>query len=191
LTLAQEHHPAVVILDAISMRTPGERICQMLRNRLGETPIIHLYDAAKKEMNSPADVLLQHPFTWRKVINNVERLCNTNSDEIITCGPFTMNVDRRILYAHGQETALTPKQALLIETFLRHPGEVLDRKLLMERVWDTDYLGDTRTLDVHIRWLRKALENGSGKPRYLKTIRGTGYRLDIEPEEEETLVPTV
>ncbi len=84
---------------------------------------------------------------------------------------------RRTLVAHGNETQLTPKQALLVETFLRHPRETLARKRLMEAVWDTEYMGDTRTLDVHIRWIRKAMEVG-GNPRYLMTVRGVGYRLD-------------
>jgi DNA-binding response OmpR family regulator len=175
----------VVVLDAISMRTPGDRLCHQLRDKLPGVPIIHLHPGPADGANSPADVLLFPPFTWRKVVNSVARLLDAGGDEIITCGPFSMNVDRRILVAHGQETQLTPKQALLIETFLRHPGEVLDRKTLMEQVWDTDYMGDTRTLDVHIRWLRRALENGIDKPRYLKTVRGVGYQLDIPPELED------
>jgi DNA-binding response OmpR family regulator len=184
IALAKEHYPQVIVLDAISMRTPGDRICQTVRNCLTKTPIIHLHPGPEAEAASPADVVLFHPFTWRKVINSIERLLNVGGDEIIRCGPFSMHVNRRVLVAHGQETQLTPKQAHLIETFLRHPGEVLDRKTLMEKVWETDYLGDTRTLDVHIRWLRRALENGTRKPRFLKTIRGVGYQLDIPVEVE-------
>ena len=61
----------------------------------------------------------------------------------------------------------------------RQPGETLDRKMLMENVWDTSYLGDTRTLDVHVRWFRRAIEENPGDPRYLKTVRGVGYRLEV------------
>lgn len=185
LVLAQEHQPQVVILDAISMRTPGERVCHMLRKNLTGVPIVHLHPGAAADTSSPADVLFVAPFTWRKVMNCLQRILETDTDEILTCGPFSMNVGRRLLIAHGQETQLTPKQAQLIEVFLRHPGEVLDRKLLMEKVWDTDYLGDTRTLDVHIRWLREALDDGADKPRYLKTVRGVGYRLEIPVDELE------
>ncbi|MCA9909541.1 MAG: winged helix-turn-helix domain-containing protein, partial [Anaerolineae bacterium] len=78
-----------------------------------------------------------------------------------------------------QETILTPKLSQLVEIFLRHPGQTLDRKLLMAQVWDTDYLGDTRTLDVHIRWFRRAVEDNPSKPLYLKTVRGIGYRLEL------------
>jgi DNA-binding response OmpR family regulator len=187
LVLAKEHDPQVVILDAVSMRTPGERVCKTLRNALINTPIIHIHPGPKIEAQSAADIVLFDPFTARKLINCIERLVQPDDDEIISCGPFSMNVARRILTAHGQETQLTPKQALLIEIFLRHPFETLDRKTLMQKVWHTDYLGDTRTLDVHIRWIRKALEDNPDETRYLKTIRGVGYRLEIP----DTLVPIV
>jgi DNA-binding response OmpR family regulator len=66
-----------------------------------------------------------------------------------------------------------------MEVFMQHPDETLDRKTLMTQVWETDYMGDTRTLDVHVRWIRKAIETDPGKPRYLKTVRGIGYCLDL------------
>src|SRR5262249_26377608 len=91
-------------------------------------------------------------------------------------------LSRRVLFVGGQEIQLTPKQALLFEIFMQHPGEVLDRKILMEKVWQTNYLGDTRTLDVHIRWIREAIESNPGKPRYLRTIRGVGYCFEV-PED--------
>ena len=74
---------------------------------------------------------------------------------------------------------MTPKQARLLEMFLRAPGVVLTRKAIIKHVWETDYTGDTRTLDVHVSWLRSVIEPNPRKPRYLKTLRGQGYRLDI------------
>jgi DNA-binding response OmpR family regulator len=179
LSLAQKQPPQVVVLDAISLRTPGDRICQDLRRWL-EFPIVHLHPGPRESAASPADIILFEPFTSRKLINSIERLLPLADDDgIITCGPFWMDVSRRVLVANGQETQLTPKLAVLVEMFLNHPGETLDRKTLMVKVWDTDYLGDTRTLDVHVRWIRQAIEPEPGKPRYLKTIRGVGYRLDV------------
>lgn len=186
LATARAEHQHVVILHAISLRTPGDRLCQTLRDHLMTTPIVHLHPGPKPPPESPADVVLVPPFTWRKLVNNIERLLAASDDKIIRCGPFSMNVDRRLLIADGQETPLTPKQASLLEIFLRHPGETLDRKTLMEKVWDTDYMGDTRTLDVHIRWIRQALESDPRSPRYLKTVRGVGYRLDIAENKKPT-----
>jgi DNA-binding response OmpR family regulator len=188
LALAQSEAPQVAVLDAISMRTPGDRICQDLRAGL-EIPIIHLHPGPADLATSPADVVLFQPFTSRKLINCIERLLPpVGENGIITCGPFAIDVSRRVLTAHGQEIQLTPKLAVLVEVFLQHPGETLDRKTLMVKVWDTDYLGDTRTLDVHIRYIRRAIEMTPGKPQYLKTIRGVGYRFDIPDIFEPDLV---
>ncbi len=183
--LACEKPFQVVVLDAVSMRTPGDRICLVLRQHLGKTPIIHIHPGPKQTAQSVADVLLFYPFTARRLLSYIDRLLQPHAEETISYGPLAMNLDRRVLIVEGQETQLTPKQAALIEMFLRHPGQVLDRKTLMEQVWQTDYLGDTRTLDVHIRWIREAIENNPGKPQYLRTIRGVGYCLEI-PEEQAT-----
>jgi DNA-binding response OmpR family regulator len=77
---------------------------------------------------------------------------------------------------------LTPKQAVLLEVFLRHPGEILTRAFLMKQVWDTEYMGDTRTLDVHIHWVRKAIEVDYKSPVYLRTVRRIGYRFEVPRE---------
>ena len=87
-------------------------------------------------------------------------------------------MQQRLLTAHGKEHRLTPKLAQLMETFLRNPGKTLDREYLMRNVWQTEYMGDTRTLDVHIRWIREAVEGEPGKPRFIVTVRGKGYRFE-------------
>jgi len=173
---------AAVVLDAASMNTSGERICERLRTYLPSTPIIHVCLPESVPIRSSADVSLTMPFTIRKLTNSIERLLKVsavNEGHILRCGPFVLNPEKRVLLTHDDEIALTPKQASLLELFFRRPNEVLERGWLMKQVWDTDYVGDTRTLDVHIRWLRCALENGAGKPHYLKTVRGRGYRLEI------------
>lgn len=181
--MAREHRPDVIVLDAVSMNTTGERVSRTLRAALGDVPIIHIHPGPRGEARSAADVMLFRPLSARRLLNSVGGLLHEHEEEVIDCGPFRLNVPRRILVVHGEEIQLSPKLALLIETFLRHPGETMDRKTLMEKVWDTDYLGDTRTLDVHIRWMREVMENGGSRPRYLQTVRGVGYRLVI-PEME-------
>ena len=187
LSLTADQPPQAVILDAASMRTPGERVCRALRNGLPSTPIIHLHPGPKREAQTVADVLLFPPVSSRRLLNAVDRLLKAHDDALIACGPFTMNLARRILVVQGQETHLTPKQALLIEMFLRNPDRTLDRKTLMEKVWNTNYLGDTRTLDVHIRWIRQVIEADPSNPRYLRTVRGIGYRLDLSSQAVETV----
>jgi DNA-binding response OmpR family regulator len=175
--VAEQLNPQVIVLDAVSMRTPGERICQQIKQQVPHISLIHIHQGPEKEADTPADALLVPPFTSRKLINCIERMLTAKHDEIIQCGPYSMNVSQRILHDNGIETQLTPKVACLVELFLKNPNKTFDRKSLMESIWQTDYMGDTRTLDVHIRWVRQALENG--RPRMLNTVRGIGYRLDI------------
>ncbi len=190
LALAQAQPPQVVVLDAVSMRTPGDRICQELRDGLKNVPIVHYHPGPKESAQSRADVVLFPPFSPRKLLSAVARLLPAQDDTLVNCGPFAVNLARRVLLVDGQETQLTPKQASLVEIFFRHPGQTLERKILMEKVWNTDYLGDTRTLDVHVRWLRKVIEADPSKPRYLLTVRGVGYRLEVTDETvPEAAVP--
>lgn len=169
----------VIILDAVSMRTSGERICRSLQKTFSNCSIIHIHPGPKKMAQSSADVTVFLPLTARKLLSVIDRLIQSDSSHSIYCGPFQLNPTTLILTTHGREIQLNPKQAELITIFLCHPNEVIERKTIMEKVWNTDYLGDTRTLDVHIRWVRTALENGKDSPRYLKTVRGVGYMLDI------------
>lgn len=186
LAAADEQLPSVVVLDAISMQSHGDRIGKQIKGGLPAVPLIHLLPARRV---SAADVVLALPFTARKLMNCIERLLHQATDEeMILCGPLSMNLSRRVLIANGQETQLTPKLALLVELFLRNPGKTLERKALMEHVWQTDYLGDTRTLDVHIRWFRRAIEFDPSNPLYLKTVRGVGYRLELPLVESRSVV---
>lgn len=187
VALARQQSPDIAVLDAASMRTSGERICRTLNSELPGLPVVHIHPGPEEAANSPADIVLFQPFTSRKLLNSIERLVKFSDDQVLTCGPFVLNVARRTLDVYGQETQLTPKVAMLIELFLRQPGIVLDRKSLMTRVWNTDYMGDTRTLDVHIRWIREIIEENPGKPLYLKTVRGVGYRLDVDVQREPAL----
>lgn len=193
LQAAAQKMPNVVVLDAISMRTKGDRVCESLRTALAGVPLIHLHPGPTSKDASCADVVLVPSFTSRKLVNSIERLLQTPGDSIIVSGPFSFHLARRVLTANGQETQLTPKLALLVETFMRNPGQTLDRRYLMEKVWHTDYMGDTRTLDVHIRWIRRAIEADPSKPQFLKTVRGVGYRLDVPepPVVSSTLEPAI
>ncbi|GAB4528209.1 MAG: response regulator transcription factor [Anaerolineae bacterium] len=179
IALGNQKKVAAVVLDAASLRTTGERVCRALRSALLGVPLVHIHPGPREEGQSDADVLLFAPVAPRRLMNSLARLLEDEQEEILEVGPFSMNVPRRILIAHGQEQHLTPKQAALVSLFLRHPGTTIDRKTIMNEVWETDYLGDTRTLNVHIRWLRQIMENGSDKPRYLVTVRGVGYCLQM------------
>jgi len=97
----------------------------------------------------------------------------------LVVGGLCLNVAEHSLSKGGKRIHMTPKMCALLQVFMVSRGNVLTRRVLMEKVWDTSYMGDTRTLDVHIHMLRKALGDGSRKPVYLHTVRGVGYRFDI------------
>ena len=175
-----ENPAQMVILDASSMRSSGVRTCQKLADLPNKPVIIYIHASnTSADPQLSVDIILQQPFTSRKLMNAIKRLSKGKDVELLLCGPFSINTENRILTANEKEIALTPKQTLLLELFFRHPNETLERGWLMKRVWNTDYLGDTRTLDVHIRWIRTAIEPNAKKPQYLKTVRGVGYRLEI------------
>ena len=183
LQWAVDEKPAMVVFDASSMRSSGFRICKRLRKALPVTPMIYCRNADQVEDRTiGADVYLAQPFTARKIINRIRALIPADHLEevIVRAGQLTYYPSKRSVdVGGGGEKRLTPKLANLLEEFLLHPNEVLDRNELMRRVWKTSYFGDTRTLDVHIRWLREVIEQNPAKPKLLKTVRGMGYIFSI------------
>lgn len=172
--------PDVVVVNAASLRTSGVRICQSLRTHLDGMPIILINDAGKTiPKKVPANVILSLPFTVRKLDNRIKPLLPIQSDKILQAGNIHLDLERLQVRCQGKEARLTPRMARLLETLMRRPGEVVERKPLFSEVWETDFTEDTRTLDVHISWLRRAIEKDPRKPKYLKTLRGVGYRLDV------------
>lgn len=178
LELATQHSIDVIVLDAASLRTSGDRLSATFRNNLGDIPIIHIKDAlAAHEHESPADIVLFLPFTYRKLCNRIERYTAVDQGKILRVAGLELNLQNLISTTPIGERKLTPKEAKLLEILMRHPGKVVERKQLIKEVWQTDYMGDTRTLDVHIRWLRQAVEENPSKPQLIKTVRGKGYML--------------
>ncbi|MFP4321785.1 MAG: winged helix-turn-helix domain-containing protein [Anaerolineales bacterium] len=174
----EAHTTDIVVLDAASMRTSGDRICATLRQMVEATPIIHIKhkQAAREAEQSAADVMLYLPFTYRKLYNRIDRYLSAKVDASTQYGPFYLRSN--LLKTPDGEHELTPKLSKLMQVLMLHAGDVVERKQLIKEVWQTEYMGDTRTLDVHIHWLRRAIEKDPKKPRYIKTVRGKGYRLE-------------
>ncbi len=105
---------------------------------------------------------------------------HSREGRLLKIGGVALDLEQRTLMVDGEVSLLTPKQVKLLGLFMSHPGEVLTRKRIMKEVWETDYTGDTRTLDVHIHWVREKLRDVPGEPKYLQTLRGVGYRF-VDP----------
>lgn len=178
--LAARVRPQVIVLDAVTMRTTGERVCKTLRAAAPSAVIIRLMPPGDHSPAPCIDLTLTHPVTPRKLLSHVQRHLHPPKEEVISAGPLSLNLERRILTAWGQETQLNPKLAELFGLLLRHPNHTLDRATLMRAVWQTEYVEDTRTLNVHISHARQILES-NGHPRLIQTVRGIGYRLELPP----------
>ena len=180
LKRSQTLSPDIVVLNAASLKTSGARICRRLKASLNGTPVVIIADKKSvPDANCGAAATMVVPFTPRKLLNGIARLLPGDDSSSLQLGPIKLNLAQRRISCGGREERVTPKQARLLEMFMRAPGQLLSRKQIIKHVWDTDYTGDTRTLDVHMSWLRSVIEPNPRKPRYLKTLRGQGYRLDI------------
>ena len=180
LALLPGFDPDLIVVNAASMRTSGKRICSSLREKAFGVPILLIAEPVHGSSDDvSADVVLSMPFTMRKLLNRLKPLLPGNGENMLHIGPIRLDMERKRVRCLGREATLTPRLTQLLKAFMDHPGEALERGHLFREVWNTEYTGDTRTLDVHISWLRQALEEDPRKPRFLKTIRGMGYRLDV------------
>lgn len=172
-------NPAIVVINAASLRSTGIRICLSLRKKDPKLPIILILEKEKPVDKDLADSVLALPFTAQKLVNRVKALMPGDGNNMINVGPIRLDVEHRRVKCLGKSTKLTPRLITLLNILMDKHGEVVEREALFKKVWETNYTGDTRTLDVHISWLRRAIELDPDNPKFLKTIRGIGYRLDV------------
>ena len=171
--------PGLVVVNAASLRSTGSRICLSIRKRDSKIPIILIVEKEKPADKELADSVLALPFTAQKLVNRIKALMPGDGDNVVSVGPIRLDLENRRVRSLGKNTRLTPRLITLLQLLMDKHGEVVEREALFKKVWETDYTGDTRTLDVHISWLRRAIELDPDNPKFLKTIRGVGYRLDV------------
>ena len=181
LELINTTNPHFIIINAASFRSSGIRVCRTIRMSVDTLPIIVIENPDHPFTdNTIPNVILSLPFTSRKLVNRIRPFVPAEGKNVLIAGPLKLDLERKLVVCEDRESQLNPRLTSLLQTLMGHVGDVVLREELFRQVWRTDYTGDTRTLDVHISWLRKAIEANPRKPKYLKTIRGVGYRLDIE-----------
>jgi DNA-binding response OmpR family regulator len=171
--------PNLVIVNAPSLRSTGLRICLSIRKKDSKIPIILIIEKERAVDKELADSVLPLPFTVQKLVNRIKALMPGDGDNVVSVGPIQLDLENRRVRSLGKNTRLTPRLITLLQILMDKHGEVVEREALFKKVWETNYTGDTRTLDVHISWLRRAIELDPDNPKFLKTIRGVGYRLDV------------
>ena len=172
--------PDVMVVDGASMRTTGSRICKSVQTKHPSVPII-LINTIENLPTSDivADVQLVHPFTIRKLENRIIPFSPGDGNNTTKLGPIQLDQDRHVIRCNGNEEHVTPRMAELLKMMIKSKGIVLDRKKMFSKIWKTDYTEDTRSLDVHINWLRKIIEKDPANPQLILTVRGKGYKLNL------------
>ena len=175
----KQTNPSLVVVNAPSLRSTGIRICLSIRKKDSKVPIILIVEKERPVDKELADSVVALPFTVQKLVNRVKALMPGDGDNMVSVGPIRLDLENRRVRSLGKNTKLTPRLITLLQILMDKHGEVVEREALFKKVWETNYTGDTRTLDVHISWLRRAIELDPDNPKFLKTIRGVGYRLDV------------
>jgi DNA-binding response OmpR family regulator len=183
---ARRTPPDLIILDVMLPGLDGLSVCRILRAEMA-TPIILLTartgDVDKiVGLESGADDYVTKPFNTGELLARIRavmrRTGQASAGLVLEGGPLRLNLERRRAFREERELTLSPKEFDLLAELMRNPGIALSRDLLLDRVWGFDYDGDTRTVDVHIRWLREKIEAEPSAPQIIQTVRGIGYRFE-------------
>ncbi len=178
----------IVLLDLMLPGLPGTEVCRQLRARSG-VPIILLtakaadiYMVVGRELG--ADDYVTKPYSSRELVARIRAVLRRQAEpeELVAAtvhaGPVRMDIERHVVSVDGEPVAMPLKEFELLEMLLRNAGRVLTRGQLIDRVWGSDYVGDTKTLDVHVKRLRAKIEPDPSSPRHLVTVRGLGYKFE-------------
>jgi two-component system, OmpR family, response regulator RegX3 len=178
----------LVLLDLMLPGLSGTEVCRELRNR-SHVPII-MVTARDSEVDKVvglelgADDYVTKPFSSRELVARIRAVLRRGAEpeelmlNVVEAGPVRMDVERHVVTVDGRSVALPLKEFDLLELLLRNSGRVLTRGQLIDRVWGADYVGDTKTLDVHVKRLRAKIEPDPASPKYLVTVRGLGYKFE-------------
>ena len=190
LEIFDETNPDLLLLDLMLPGVSGTEVCRTIRAK-SQVPIIML-TAKDTEIDKVvgleigADDYVTKPYSSRELIARIRAVLRRNADpaertdptSLFSAGPVTLDIERHIVTINGQVVAFPLKEFELLEYLLRNIGRVLTRTQIIDRVWGSDYVGDTKTLDVHIKRLRAKIEADPANPVFIQTVRGLGYKME-------------
>jgi len=190
LEAARKEKPDLIILDVMLPKLNGFEVCRILRKDM-TVPVLMLTAKASETdrvvgLEIGADDYVTKPFSMRELIARIRAMLRRTkiaaeqpeSEALLKIGDIELDISRHVASKGRVALDLTPKEFDLLVFLARHKGLVFSREQLLEKVWGYDYAGDTRTVDVHIRWLREKIEDHPNEPKLLVTVRGVGYKLE-------------
>ncbi|MFL5802910.1 MAG: response regulator transcription factor [Roseiflexaceae bacterium] len=188
LGMTLSHKPDVIVLDIMLPGINGWQVCQEIRT-FSQVPIIMLTALGAevdriRGLELGADDYLTKPFSFQELVAHIKSILRRVQwdqrklpDSQLIIGRVKLNLAARRAFKDGVELTLRYKAYELLSLLMQQAGTVLTRELLFNQIWGTGWLGDTRTLDVHIRWLRQKIEDDPSRPQYIQTVRNVGYRF--------------
>ncbi len=187
LALFDKEGADLVLLDLMMPGMPGLEVCKQLRAQ--SNVAIVMVTARDSEVDKVvglelgADDYVTKPFSHRELVARIRAVLRRGQDQelvpdVVEVGGVRIDVERHQVYVDGEEVRFALREFDLLELLLRNPGRVLTRGQLIDRIWGSDYVGDTKTLDVHVKRLRSKIERNPSKPERLVTVRGLGYKYE-------------
>ncbi|KNF09908.1 alkaline phosphatase synthesis transcriptional regulatory protein PhoP [Gottschalkia purinilytica] len=191
ITKAKQENPDLIVLDLMLPIMDGVEVCKKIKNDKETENISIIMLTAKNDeadkivgLEIGADDYITKPFSVRELIARIKAVLRRNNDgrtkeveNIIKIGDITISNEKHEVTKRGEKLELTLKEFELLRMLAKNRGKVLSRNFLLDEIWGYDYFGETRTVDVHIRHLRKKIEDDDKNPRYIETIRGIGYKM--------------
>ncbi len=189
ITEFDKHGPDIVLLDLMLPGLSGTEVCRIIRGK-SSVPIIML-TAKDGEVDKVvglelgADDYVTKPFSSRELLARVRAVLRRHGEQeellppTIEAGSVRIDIERHVVSVRGENITMPLKEFDLLEFLIRNSGRVLTRNQLIDRVWGADYVGDTKTLDVHIKRLRAKIEIDPSNPIHIHTVRGLGYKFDV------------
>ncbi len=176
LRMIRTRPPRVILVEVDPKPNSRVRFCEMVRNRLPSVAIFAVSHQSPQGDYAFDDVI-ELPLSEERVLAAIEHIRHKFASHVLQRGPIRLNVATRVVFTPNGQHHMTPKQCALLQLLMSNYGQVVSRSHIMESIWETSYMEDTRTLDVHIRWLRECIELDPSNPVYLLTVRGKGYHL--------------
>lgn len=190
VNLAINERPNLILLDLMIPGKDGYDVCKEIRTKSEVKNISIIMLTAKSEefdkilgLELGADDYITKPFSVRELLARVKAVlrrvgAKEEQSDIMVFGDLSANFEKREIRIKGKKIDLTLKEFELLEMLIKNRGKILRREMLLDKIWGYEYIGETRTVDVHIRYLRKKIEEDDKNPKYIETIRGVGYRFN-------------